>query len=414
MRCEQVSRAGLIDATGNLPEMVFVEKAGRVVEVNIRSLTAGDVVVVAEGQLIAADGTVISGVADVDQQRLTGESKLFEKSEGDRVFAGTTVLFGTLHIRVEQAGGETILARIGTILNKAANCKLELETWGARMTDRAALPTLAMAGLAWLGLGVTGALGIFGNYLGANLRILSPMNLLNALSQASDKGILIKDGRSLEAIAEIDTVVFDKTGTLTTDNPEVSRIHVWSYFKSEEDLLAAAAAMESRQSHPIARAIQQAAEGLEVPLIDSNELTYRLGRGIRARLGSKNALLGSLRFLIDEDVEIPPHCAKDIIFMEGNLSRIPDLFAVTDQLTRTSKTCMTVSVVSPLITAGGVFFLHVGVIASTFVHMIGLGGGLHICNRRIFTDKWNHTRMVDRGVEGRRQNAANMQPKQLG
>jgi Cu2+-exporting ATPase len=167
-------------------------------------------VVAAEGQLIAADGTVIKGVADVDQQRLTGESKLFEKSEGDRVFAGTTVLFGTLYIRVEQSGDETILARIESVLNQAANYKLELETRGARMTDRAALPTLAMAGLAWLGLGVTGALAIFGNYLCANLRILSPMNLLNALAQASHKGILVKDGRSLEAIAEIDTVVFER------------------------------------------------------------------------------------------------------------------------------------------------------------------------------------------------------------
>ncbi|MGB5736138.1 MAG: HAD-IC family P-type ATPase, partial [Thiohalocapsa sp.] len=135
--------------------------------------------------------------------------------------------------------------------------------------------------------------------------IASAIGVLNYLDKASHHGILVKDGHTFEMLKKVDTLVFDKTGTLTEEQPTVGAIHAVEGV-CEEEVLRLAAAAEIRQRHPIARAIMDKAEalGLELPEID--EAAYRVGYGLTVGIDGKLVRVGSLRFLREEDVEIPP------------------------------------------------------------------------------------------------------------
>src|SRR5262249_51727134 len=125
----------------------------------------------------------------------------------------------------------------------------------------------------------------------------APTTVLAAMAKAARNRVLIKGGRTLERLAEIDTIVFDKTGTLTTGIPEVVRITATRHGGREDDLLALAAAAEARLTHPVAEAIARAARarGLAVP--ERESFDYRIGLGVRANVEGADVLVGSARFL---------------------------------------------------------------------------------------------------------------------
>ena len=299
------SKKSLIEVFDQQPRTVWQLIDGVEVEVPFASLKAGDIVVMHAGQMVAVDGVVTQGVATIDQQRLTGESQPVEKSRGDTVLAATLLLTGTIHVRVEKTGAETVAAQVGAILNKTASYQAGIISKGEQFADNSVLPVMSLATLALALAGYQYALAILGAGIGTNIKITAPIAMLNFLNLAAKQSILFKDGRSLELLKEIDTVVFDKTGTLTLEQPTVGALHTSEGYSAEELLLYAAAA-EHRQSHPIARAILAAAaeRGLAVPLIDHAE--YRIGYGIRVTLGAKVICVGSERYLCSQGVAIPP------------------------------------------------------------------------------------------------------------
>ena len=136
------------------------------------------------------------------------------------------------------------------------------------------------------------------------MRILGPLSVLSFLQKAARQGILIKDGRALEQVSQVDTVVFDKTGTLTLEQPHVGMIHARDGYSADLVLLLAAAA-ERRQTHPIAKAIQAEAEQrrLEVPAV--SEAAYDIGYGIRVIVDRRLVRVGSDRFMAMEAVHVP-------------------------------------------------------------------------------------------------------------
>jgi Cu2+-exporting ATPase len=122
---------------------------------------------------------------------------------------------------------------------------------------------------------------------------------------ATRHGILVKDGRSLELLHTIDTVVFDKTGTLTLEQPEVAQVHVCGDFSADDVLLYATAA-EHRQSHPIAQAILAAAQARDLPWPNSDETRYEVGYGVQVRVDGHLVRVGSERFMAHEGLALPP------------------------------------------------------------------------------------------------------------
>lgn len=298
------SHKNLVNIFGQQPRMVWALINGVEVEIPLEQLQVGDTIVVSAGQMIPIDGVITQGYASIDQHRLTGEAQPAEKGIGDMVLAATVILAGQIHIRVEKAGKATLAAQIGEILSSTASYQMAIETKAFRVAVASFWPTILGSVLAGLTVGVEGATAITNSFFGINIRLTSPIAMLNYLNLASRKSILVKDGRSLELLKEIDTVVFDKTGTLTLDKPHVSQIHCIQEY-SAEAVLTYAAAVEQRQSHPIAQAILNAAreQGLTLPTID--DVGYEVGYGIRAYIDGRRVRVGSDRFMLLEHIALP-------------------------------------------------------------------------------------------------------------
>jgi heavy metal translocating P-type ATPase len=304
LKTEDRSRHNLLDIFGEQPRTVLVLYQGAEVELAVEQLQAGDVVVVNAGNPVPVDGVVREGSALVDQHMLTGESQPVEKSPGDKILAATLVLRGRVCVEVEKTGAQTVAAQIAGILARTADYRSEVESRGERLADDAALPTLGLAGLALLAVGPRGAVATLNSIYVDNMRIAAPVGVMNFLDKATAHSILVKDGRALDLLHEVDTILFDKTGTLTAEQPHVGDIYTCQDF-SPETLLSYAAAAEAKQTHPIARAIQQGAaeRSLEIPAFVNAR--YHAGRGIQAEVDDKQILVGSARLMSAEGVTIP-------------------------------------------------------------------------------------------------------------
>lgn len=316
---EARSRTQMVNIFGKLPHHVWILRDGIEIEIPFDQLEVGHVLVVGSGQMIPIDGVIIDGYASIDQHRLTGESQPAEKAVGDPVLAATVVLAGQIQVRVEKTGQATVAAQIGEMLEKTASYQTAITSKAQQLADRTVGPTLGVAGLAGLLLGPAGAAAITSTMFGLNLWISGPLALRNYLTIATRRGILVKDGRSLDLLTEIDTVVFDKTGTLTLDQPHVTQIHTFAEAEAEM-VLRYAAAVEQRQSHPIARAIlaHAAAEDVELPTIDDSR--YEMGYGLQAEIEGKLIRVGSDRFMTLKEIALSStvHALQERCHAEGH------------------------------------------------------------------------------------------------
>jgi Cu2+-exporting ATPase len=302
-RTEDSSKKMLLGAFGKQPRFVWLLKDGVEIKVPLDRPEKGDVVVIHTGEVVPVDGIIADGLALIDQHALTGESTPAEKGVGDRVFASTVMVSGEVQVVVEKSGSDTATAKIAQILNDTAGYKLASQHRGERLADKAVIPTLAVGAVAWTTIGSQGAVAAMNSDLGTGIRMAAPLGMLSTLALCAQKGILVKDGRALDLLCEVDTVLFDKTGTLTRERPEVGRVIAANGFNPLQ-ILRYAAAAERRFHHPIALAIlQKAAEqGLRLPLTDATQ--YKVGYGITVGVDGHRVRVGSRRFMELEGVRL--------------------------------------------------------------------------------------------------------------
>ncbi len=303
VKTEDQSKQGIIDLFGQQIRAVWLLVDDVEVEVPVERVQPGDRIVIHAGQMAPMDGVIVEGHASIDQHMLTGEAQPAEKGPGDPVLAATIILTGHITVEVEKAGEATTAAQIGRILTDTSDFKASLVARATEFNDRMALPFLLLGALTLPFIGLDRALGVLTGTPGYRMVLYGPLSMLSYLHLAAQHSILIKDGRSLELLQEIDTVVFDKTGTLTLDQPYVSGIYASEGF-SETEVLTYAAAAETKQSHPLARAILEAAtaQGITTPPID--DAAYEMGYGIQVRLEGKTILVGSRRFMVMHEIAL--------------------------------------------------------------------------------------------------------------
>lgn len=304
-KTESRSKRYIADLFGGQVRTVWLLIDGVEVETPFEQVQVGDTVVVHAGQMIPADGTIVDGMATIDQHMLTGEAQPVEKEVGAPVLASTVLLSGRIHIRVDKAGDATVAAQITEMLSQTTDFKRTLESRTDRFMNQLTLPILGLSALALPLAGMGGAVAVLWYYPGSRMMFFGPMSMLSYLQVAAQRGILVKDGRALESLQQIDTVVFDKTGTLTLEQPTVSRIHCYNGV-SEPEILRYAAAAEAKQSHPIASAILQAAadHGIDLPLLE--DAHYKVGYGLKTQIEGRTTRVGSVRFMTLEGMAVPP------------------------------------------------------------------------------------------------------------
>ncbi|HID99086.1 MAG TPA: heavy metal translocating P-type ATPase, partial [Thiotrichaceae bacterium] len=301
---EDHSTKSLINVFGEQPRSIWILVDGVEVEMAFEELKGGDIVVVHAGETVPVDGAIQSGIATIDQRTLTGESQPIEKEEGEQVFASTIVLSGKICVRVEKTGKETVAAQIGHILNDTLDFKKTIQFRGEAVIDKWVWPSLALTGLTLPLMGLTSAVAVsFANF-GYHMRISAPISVLNYLRITSRNGILVKDGRSLELLAQVDTIVFDKTGTLTEDVPHVGEIYT-CLGVDEQKVLTYAAAAEYKQTHPIAQAILSCAMSRKLDVPPINDATVAVGYGLKVEIEGQEVLVGSARFMEMSSIDIP-------------------------------------------------------------------------------------------------------------
>ncbi len=305
MKTQDHSKEQLVDLLGEQPRTVWV-RAGDGIEVQIAfdQLQVGDTLIIESGQMIPVDGVVVQGTAMIDQRMLTGESQPVEKLSGDDVLASTMVLQGRVDVRVNTTGDETIAAQIGRIMQKTTDFKSSVQLRGEELGDRVSLPLISLSVLAWATVSPVAAVAILQAPIVYTLRLASPLSVLGYLQRGLHNGILIKDGRALELLQAVDTVVFDKTGTLTEEQPNIGAIHALGTF-DEVAVLQFAATAEQKQTHPIGKAILAEAQRRELPLSPITESRYDIGFGLTILSEQKLVQVGSQRFMEQVDIALP-------------------------------------------------------------------------------------------------------------
>ncbi len=292
-------------------ETAWLLRDGVEVQVPVEALVAGDRVVVRGGEPVPCDGVVLDGVIAVDERALTGESQPTEKMAGAEVCGSTLAVAGEAIVEVRTSGRETAAARIEALVARSTSYEETLDLESGELADRTVPPTLVMAGMGLAARGVPGAVGgLWSNHVDVIWSVY-PLAVLMLMRTASEQGILIKDGRSLRALRGIDTVVFDKTGTLTLDALTVAAIHPLEGWTTAE-LLAIAAAVEHRQTHPIAAAILAAAEQAAVTPRACHAPSVQRGLGLEAVVDGATVVLGSDRLMGDCAIPIPDEAADRI------------------------------------------------------------------------------------------------------
>lgn len=288
-------------------EKIWVKRddSGTEVSVSVTDVNVGDVYVVGAGEVIGLDGTVVAGSGGVDESSITGESMSSDKSPGDSVFASTIVNTGRLEVRTDQDGRNTLSHRIQTVMNETDSYEESLDNRCTTFANRSVGPSV-LAGIVGLTIGgpMRGVTAVCSNFADANL-LTSPLSILSYIVEAGKLGILVKDGRSLEQLGDIDTIVFDKTGTLTTNCPEIISIEPATGV-DEDALLGFAAGAENRQTHPVAQTLLKAASDRRLDLPLGRVKSNHRGNGVISYVGDHLVHVGSVTFFALEGIEVPP------------------------------------------------------------------------------------------------------------
>ena len=262
--------------------------------VPVGALEVGDLFAVRAGHGIVADGRVLSGLAEVDEKALNGESRLLSKKVGDPVFASTVVVEGELVVRMECSGKDSEAAKIERILNTVGSKPLTLQRDALDFASKLVLPTFGVAWIAAvLGGDVTRGVCVLITDFGTGIRIAVPTTALTAMSLAARQGVLVKGAQYLERLAKTDVIVFDKTGTLTTGVPEVVEV-VTARGVKQSTLVQLCASAEAQHDHPVARALKSCAQERGIPLIDvePGSDVYTVGLGLSARVDGRRLRVG--------------------------------------------------------------------------------------------------------------------------
>jgi Cu2+-exporting ATPase len=305
LKTKDNSQKDVIDVFSQQPKKAWVLCNGMELEQSVETLKQGDIVVINAGETIPIDGYIISGTASIDQHILTGESQLAEKGPNEKVFALTVVLSGRIEVMSEKTGQATTAAQIAQVLNKAGSLKTDMQLSVERIGEKGILPTLIFSGMCLTFIGTRGATAILNSHPRYKTTIATYSGLLNFLSIASQKAILVKDGRVFELLNKVDTVVFDKTGTLTENRLHVGKVYTCETYTKDE-ILTWAATAEQRQKHPIAQAILREAEARDLNLQQFDETECKVGFGLIVKRNDNIIRVGSIRFMKIEQLDIPP------------------------------------------------------------------------------------------------------------
>ena len=343
------SMASLADELALRVDSVWVRRGDGNVKIALRDVTKEDVVVVHAGNAIPVDGIVVDGDGSVNQASMTGEPLPVHRMKGGTVFAGTVLEDGELMIRPTGVGDGTRLQQIVRFIENSEAAKAGIEGKALKWADRIVPYHFLLAGLVWL---VTRDFARMASVLMVDfscaLRLATPLAILTAMRTGTQRGVVVKGGKYLEALAEVDTVVFDKTGTLTASAPKLADVVTLDDAHDADDLLRLAACLEEHFPHPVGRAVVHAAEAKGLAhTIEAHDakIDYVVAHGIASSVEGERVVLGSRHFVEEDEgisVEIGQEAerlareGKSILYLAVG-GRLAGLLGIEDPIREEAK-----------------------------------------------------------------------------
>ncbi len=295
------SRRAIRSLFAHYPKYAKVKRGGHILRLNINAIQLGDIVLIEPGERIPVDGEVLAGYSAVDQSPITGESMPIDKSAGDTVFAGSLNKQGSLDVRALRSAENTTLARVIKLVEEAQESQAPTQRFLDRFEQTyAKLIILAVLLFIFLppALGWSDfqpnfyrAMVLMTVASPCALVISVPSAFISAIAAGARGGLLFKGGAGLEQLAGIKVVAFDKTGTLTHGEPTVTDL-IPAAPTTQAELLMAAAAVESRSEHPLAKAVLARALAASIDIEPPEDFAAIPGQGVRAMVGGRLVCVG--------------------------------------------------------------------------------------------------------------------------
>ena len=305
-------------------------------DIPLEQVKPGDRLRVRPGEKVPVDGIVLEGTSFIDESMITGESIPVEKVPASHVIGATVNTTGSLIIRAERVGSETMLAQIVRLVSQAQRSRAPIQRLADRVAGWFVPAVIAIAVLTFIGWALLGPQPRFAHAIVNAVAVLiiacpcalglaTPMAIMVGTGRGAHAGVLIKNAEALEILEKVDTLVVDKTGTLTQGKPAVEVVVAVAGI-DERELVRLVASLERRSEHPLGAAVVAAAIQQKMPLLEAHDFRYLTGRGVIGKVDGKAVAAGN-----------------ETLFTELNLS--PAVLAEkADQLRRSGETVIFVAV----------------------------------------------------------------------
>ena len=337
------------------PNSARVLVNGKALDKPVAEIRIGEVLEIRPGERIALDGLVLDGQSFVDESMLTGEPIPVEKAQNAQVIGGTVNQTGSLQIKVQQVGANTVLAHIIRLVEQAQGSKLPIQGLVDRITlwfVPAVMVAAVLTFITWLifapapalSLALVNAVAVLIIACPCAMGLATPTSIMVGTGRAAQLGILFRQGQALQNLKDVKVIAVDKTGTLTEGKPQLTDFTVTSG-QQDDIVLALVAAVEQQSEHPIAQAIVQAAEqrGLSIPTI--TEFQSITGMGVQALVDGQLVQIGADRFMHSLDISTDEFSSQAQQLGEQGKSpmyaaiagRLAVMMAVSDPIKSSSK-----------------------------------------------------------------------------
>lgn len=294
------SRGAIRELVRLAPKTARVLRDGHEIQVEIDQIHPGDIAVVRPGERVPVDGKVVQGHTSVDESAITGESLSVEKTVGDMVFAATINQRGMLQIETARVGADSTFGRVVRLVEEAEGAKAPVQRIADRFTAYFIPLVFSIAGLTFLlSQSVTATVAVLVVSCACGIALATPIAVVASVGSAARRGILIKGGLYLEALAQVDTLLVDKTGTLTLGEPQVTDV-IPLNGKTSDEIVRLAADIERYSEHPLASAILKRAG--TTPSMEPQQFDVVVGKGVVARFDGVEYALGNARLIEERGV----------------------------------------------------------------------------------------------------------------
>jgi P-type Cu+ transporter len=293
-----------------------VRDDGREEDVPLDQVQIGDRLRVRPGEKVPVDGIVLEGSSAIDESMVTGEPIPVEKGAGDSLIGATVNNTGSLIMRAERVGADTLLARIVQMVAEAQRSRAPIQ----KLADTVAgyfVPAVVVVAIltfiVWATFGpapamafaIINAVAVLIIACPCALGLATPMSIMVATGKGAQAGVLFKNAEAIEVLRTVDTLVVDKTGTLTLGKPTLVTVQPAAGW-DEQQLLRLAASLERASEHPLAAAIVSGAEARGVALTGTDDFQSVTGKGVQGRVDGRTVALGNRRLMDDLQVDVSP------------------------------------------------------------------------------------------------------------